>query len=38
LGYVYTPEAAIAIFLSAVLGILVSLSTFLVIGSTSSLS
>jgi solute carrier family 35, member E3 len=33
-----TPAAAVAIGLSAVLGLLVSLSTFLVIGATSSLS
>lgn len=38
LGYSFTVEAVAAIILSAVLGILVSLSTFLVIGSTSSLS
>lgn len=33
-----TPAAGVAIALSAVLGLLVSLSTFLVIGATSSLS
>jgi solute carrier family 35 protein E3 len=38
LGYHMTPAAAVAIGLSAVLGLLVSLSTFLVIGATSSLS
>lgn len=38
LGYNYTWEAVGAIVLSAVLGILVSLSTFLVIGATSSLT
>ena len=38
LGYVYTPSAIAAIVISALLGILVSLSTFLVIGSLSSLS
>eukprot|EP00195_Chlamydomonas_chlamydogama_P013701 CAMPEP_0202895290 /NCGR_PEP_ID=MMETSP1392-20130828/4528_1 /ASSEMBLY_ACC=CAM_ASM_000868 /TAXON_ID=225041 /ORGANISM="Chlamydomonas chlamydogama, Strain SAG 11-48b" /LENGTH=280 /DNA_ID=CAMNT_0049580247 /DNA_START=251 /DNA_END=1093 /DNA_ORIENTATION=+ len=38
LGYEYTPGALTAILISAVLGILVSLSTFLVIGSTSSLT
>ena len=36
--YHMTPAAAVAIGLSAVLGLLVSLSTFLVIGATSSLS
>jgi solute carrier family 35 protein E3 len=38
LGYNFTPAAAAAIVLSAVLGLLVSLSTFLVIGATSSLT
>jgi solute carrier family 35 protein E3 len=38
LGYHYTPAAVAAILLSAVLGLLVSLSTFLVIGATSSLT
>ncbi|KAI8465511.1 MAG: triose-phosphate transporter family-domain-containing protein [Monoraphidium minutum] len=38
LGYHYTPPAVIAIVLSAGLGLLVSLSTFLVIGATSSLT
>lgn len=38
LGYHYTPAAVAAIILSAVLGLLVSLSTFLVIGCTSSLT
>eukprot|EP00197_Chlamydomonas_leiostraca_P002559 CAMPEP_0202857364 /NCGR_PEP_ID=MMETSP1391-20130828/334_1 /ASSEMBLY_ACC=CAM_ASM_000867 /TAXON_ID=1034604 /ORGANISM="Chlamydomonas leiostraca, Strain SAG 11-49" /LENGTH=289 /DNA_ID=CAMNT_0049536155 /DNA_START=253 /DNA_END=1123 /DNA_ORIENTATION=- len=38
LGYQYTYEAVGAIVLSAILGILVSLSTFLVIGATSSLT
>lgn len=38
LGYHYTPAAVAAIVLSAVLGLLVSLSTFLVIGCTSSLT
>ncbi len=38
LGYRYTGEAVFAIVLSAVLGILVSLTTFLVIGATSSLT
>lgn len=38
LGYQMTPAAGVAIALSAVLGLLVSLSTFLVIGATSSLS
>ncbi len=37
-GYRYTPNAVIAILVSAVLGIMVSLSTFLVIGATSSLT
>ena len=37
-GYKYTGAAVVAILLSAVLGLLVSLSTFLVIGATSSLS
>eukprot|EP00195_Chlamydomonas_chlamydogama_P008271 CAMPEP_0202906904 /NCGR_PEP_ID=MMETSP1392-20130828/40662_1 /ASSEMBLY_ACC=CAM_ASM_000868 /TAXON_ID=225041 /ORGANISM="Chlamydomonas chlamydogama, Strain SAG 11-48b" /LENGTH=371 /DNA_ID=CAMNT_0049595587 /DNA_START=223 /DNA_END=1338 /DNA_ORIENTATION=+ len=38
LGYSYTWGAIVAIFISAVLGLLVSLSTFLVIGATSSLT
>ena len=38
LGYTYTPAAVIAIAISAGLGLLVSLSTFLVIGATSSLT
>lgn len=38
LGYRYTPASIIAIAASSVLGLLVSLSTFLVIGSTSSLT
>eukprot|EP00199_Chlamydomonas_sp_CCMP681_P002716 CAMPEP_0119104708 /NCGR_PEP_ID=MMETSP1180-20130426/2856_1 /TAXON_ID=3052 ORGANISM="Chlamydomonas cf sp, Strain CCMP681" /NCGR_SAMPLE_ID=MMETSP1180 /ASSEMBLY_ACC=CAM_ASM_000741 /LENGTH=337 /DNA_ID=CAMNT_0007089539 /DNA_START=75 /DNA_END=1088 /DNA_ORIENTATION=- len=38
LGFAYTPEAVGAIVISAVLGILVSLTTFLVIGTTSSLT
>eukprot|EP00884_Botryococcus_braunii_P012748 jgi/Botrbrau1/21474/Bobra.0216s0082.1 len=38
LGYVYTPAAVAAIVISAALGLLVSLSTFLVIGATSSLT
>lgn len=38
LGYTYTPAAATAILVSAGLGLLVSLSTFLVIGATSSLT
>lgn len=38
LGYEYTPMAVVAIAVSAVLGLLVSLSTFLVIGATSSLT
>lgn len=38
LGYQYTWEAVTAIVISALLGILVSLSTFLVIGTTSSLT
>ncbi|GBF99217.1 hypothetical protein Rsub_11424 [Raphidocelis subcapitata] len=38
LGYVLTPAAAAAIAVSAALGLLVSLSTFLVIGATSSLT
>ena len=37
-GYDYTPMAAVAIAISAVLGLAVSLSTFLVIGATSSLT
>jgi solute carrier family 35, member E3 len=38
LGYPFTPQAVAAIVFSAVLGLLVSLSTFLVIGATSSLT
>ncbi|GMH42075.1 hypothetical protein BSKO_09994 [Bryopsis sp. KO-2023] len=38
LGYEYRLSALVAIILSAVLGLLVSLSTFLVIGATSSLT
>eukprot|EP00877_Chromochloris_zofingiensis_P014008 jgi/Chrzof1/8861/Cz03g27040.t1 len=38
LGYHYTAAAVAAILVSAVLGLLVSLSTFLVIGATSSLT
>lgn len=38
MGYQFYTAAIIAIIVSAVLGILVSLSTFLVIGATSSLS
>lgn len=38
LGYPMTPGAAAAILASAVLGLLVNLSTFLVIGATSSLT
>lgn len=38
LGYHYTPAAVTAIIVSALLGVLVSLSTFLVIGTTSSLT
>ncbi|KAG2489067.1 hypothetical protein HYH03_012503 [Edaphochlamys debaryana] len=38
LAYHYTPHAVAAILISAVLGLLVSLSTFLVIGATSSLT
>jgi solute carrier family 35 protein E3 len=38
LGYRYTPSAVAAILFSAALGLLVSLSTFLVIGATSSLT
>ncbi|EFJ43115.1 hypothetical protein VOLCADRAFT_106985 [Volvox carteri f. nagariensis] len=38
LAYHYTPIAVAAILISAVLGLLVSLSTFLVIGATSSLT
>eukprot|EP00798_Chlamydomonas_sp_ICE-L_P026841 gene26841-4444_t len=37
-SYTYTPPAILAIVVSALLGILVSLSTFLVIGATSSLT
>jgi solute carrier family 35 protein E3 len=38
LGYEYTWGAIVAIAVSAILGLLVSLSTFLVIGATSSLT
>jgi solute carrier family 35 protein E3 len=38
LGFNYTWDAVAAIVISALLGILVSLSTFLVIGTTSSLT
>jgi solute carrier family 35, member E3 len=38
LGYEYTPGSVAAILISAVLGLLVNLSTFLVIGATSSLT
>ncbi|GLC46340.1 hypothetical protein PLESTM_001860200 [Pleodorina starrii] len=38
LGYRYTPGAVAAIAISGMLGVLVSLSTFLVIGATSSLT
>ncbi|GAX83445.1 hypothetical protein CEUSTIGMA_g10870.t1 [Chlamydomonas eustigma] len=38
LGFTYTFQCILAIAISAILGVLVSLSTFLVIGSTSSLS
>ena len=38
LNYKYTPVIVGAILLTAVLGLLVSLSTFLVIGATSSLT
>lgn len=38
LGYHYTTAAVLAILFSAVLGLMVSLSTFLVIGATSSLT
>ena len=38
LGYPYTPLATVAIAISALLGLAVSLSTFLVIGATSSLT
>lgn len=38
LGYKYSTGAVVAIIISAVLGLLVSLSTFLVIGATSSLT
>ena len=38
LGFDYTITAVLAILLSAMLGLLVSLSTFLVIASTSSLT
>ena len=38
LGYAFTPLAVAAILVSAVLGLLVSLSTFLVIGATSSVT
>ena len=38
LGFDYTPSIVMAIAATAVLGLLVSLSTFLVIGATSSLT
>jgi solute carrier family 35 protein E3 len=38
LGFTYSFQCILAIVISAILGVLVSLSTFLVIGSTSSLS
>jgi hypothetical protein len=38
LGYTYTWGSVLAIFISSALGLLVSLSTFLVIGATSSLT
>ena len=38
LSFEYTPKIVAAIALTAVLGLLVSLSTFLVIGATSSLT
>lgn len=38
LGYEYTGSALVAIAISSVLGLLVTLSTFLVIGATSSLT
>ena len=38
LGYPYGPSSVAAILLSAILGLLVNLSTFLVIGATSSLT
>ena len=38
LGYTFTPGSVAAIAVSSVLGLLVNLSTFLVIGATSSLT
>ena len=38
IGYPYSPSSVAAILVSAVLGLLVNLSTFLVIGATSSLT
>ena len=38
LGYDFTPHSVVAILISAALGLAVSLSTFLVIGATSSLT
>lgn len=38
MGFEYTPTIVMAIATTAVLGLLVSLSTFLVIGATSSLT
>lgn len=38
LGYTFTPGSVVAIAISSVLGLLVNLSTFLVIGATSSLT
>lgn len=38
LGYTYTTHAVLAILVSSALGLAVSLSTFLVIGATSSLT
>jgi len=38
MGYPYSPSSVAAILISAVLGLLVNLSTFLVIGATSSLT
>ena len=38
LGFLYTPGCVAAIALTAVLGLIVSLSTFLVIGATSSVT
>ena len=38
MGYEYTPLSVAAILITAVLGLIVSLSTFLVIGATSSVT